>query len=88
MAGVYWKTLTVKLPEDTYLRLEEYMRENGFGNPSEAARFALTAGMGYRTKGDAVATIREGAKAESLQRLDSLMKEAFQQARERFLEES
>jgi len=88
MAGVYWKTLTVKIPEQDLLKLEEYRDENGFANLSEAARFALQSGMGYRTKGDSVRTIRSGAKAEAIQKLDYLIQEHFKAIREEFLEES
>ena len=87
MAGVYWKTITMKIPEELQARLEEYRGVNGFTSISEAARFALTAGLGYRTKEDAIKSIKDSARAEAVQRWRYLMDELFNEARQRFLEE-
>lgn len=73
MAEVYWKTLTLKVPEEVLEQLEEYASDHGFESLSAAARFALTAGLGKRAKQDIVEALRNNAKAEAFHLLDTLL---------------
>lgn len=75
MSGLRWKTLTLKVPEETYEQIEQYQIDKGLESVSAAARFLLSTGLTTKVNNAALQTIRDNAQAAAFHLVDRLIAE-------------